>query len=179
MADKVIYAMYDDDDVTKDAAKKMVAKGIHIADVFSPFPIHGIDPIIGIKETRLGIVAFMFGITGLTLAMITIRFMMIVDWGGINIGGKPNFDFVGNMPSFVPIMFEFTVLCAAHGMAFTYFLRNGILPGMPSHNPDPRTTDDRFVVEIRPEENTQYSIEELSAIVKSTPIVEIEEKVIK
>lgn len=179
MADKVIYAMYDDDDVTKDAAKKMVAEGIHIADVFSPFPIHGIDPIIGIKETRLGIVAFMFGITGLALAMIAIRYMMIVDWGGINIGGKPNFDFKGNMPSFVPIMFEFTVLCAAHGMAFTYFLRNGILPGMPAHNPDPRTTDDRFVVEIRPEENTKFSIEELSAIVKSTPIVEIEEKVIK
>ncbi len=178
MADTVIYAMYDDDDVTKEAAKKMVAKGIHIADVFSPFPIHGIDPIIGIKETRLGIVAFMFGITGLTLAMIAIRYMMIVDWH-MNIGGKPNFDFLGNMPSFVPIMFEFTVLCAAHGMAFTYFLRNGTLPGMPSHNPDPRTTDDRFVVEIRPEENTQFSIEELSAFVKSTPIVEIEEKVIK
>jgi hypothetical protein len=178
MADTVIYAMYDDDDVTKDAAKKMVAKGIHIADVFSPFPIHGIDPIIGIKETRLGIVAFMFGITGLTLAMIAIRYMMIVDWH-MNIGGKPNFDFLGNMPSFVPIMFEFTVLCAAHGMAFTYFLRNGTLPGMPSHNPDPRTTDDRFVVEIRPEENTQFTIEELSAFVKSTPIVEIEEKVIK
>lgn len=179
MADKVIYAMYDDDDVTKDAARLMVAKGIHIADVFSPFPIHGIDPIIGVKETRLGIVAFMFGITGLALAMIAIRYMMILDWGGINIGGKPNFDFMGNLPAFVPIMFEFTVLCAAHGMAFTYFIRNGILPGMPSHNPDPRTTDDRFVVEIRPEENTQYSIEELNAIIKSTPIVEIEEKVIK
>lgn len=178
MANKVIYAMYDDDDVTKDAAKKMVAKGIRIADVFSPFPIHGIDPIIGVKETRLGIVAFMFGITGLTLAIIAIRYMMIVDWN-MNIGGKPNFDFLGNMPSFVPIMFEFTVLCAAHGMAFTYFLRNGTLPGMPAHNPDPRTTDDRFVVEIRPEDNTQFSVEELSSIVKSTPIVEIEEKLIK
>ena len=178
MEAKVIYAMYDDDDVTKDAAKKMVAKGIRIADVFSPFPIHGIDPIIGIKETRLGIVAFMFGITGLMLAMLAIRYMMIVDWH-MNIGGKPNFDFLGNLPAFVPIIFEFTVLCAAHGMAFTYFLRNGILPGMPSHNPDPRTTDDRFVVEIRPEDNTQFSMEELNAIVKSTPIVEIEEKVIK
>jgi len=179
MADKVIYAMYDDDDITKDAAKKMIAKGVHISDVFSPFPIHGIDPIIGVKETRLGIVSFMFGITGLMLAMITIRYMMIVDWGGINIGGKPNFDFLGNMPAFIPIMFEFTVLMAAHGMAFTYFLRNGILPGMPARNPDPRTTDDRFVVEIRPEENTNFSIDELTEIVKSTPIVELEEKVIK
>lgn len=179
MADTVIYAMYDDDDVTKDAAKAMVAKGIKVSDVYSPFPIHGIDPIIGVKESRLGIVSFMFGITGTMLAMITIRYMMIIDWGGINIGGKPNFDFIHNMPSFVPILFEFTVLCAAHGMAFTYFLRNGTLPGMPAHNPDPRTTDDRFVVEIKPEENTQFSIDELTEFVKSTPIVEFEEKIIK
>ncbi len=178
MADKVIYAMYDDDDETKDAAQKMVDKGIHIADVFSPFPIHGIDPIIGIKETRLGIVSFMFAITGTMLAMITIRYMMFVDWN-MNIGGKPNFAFLENMPSFIPIMFEFTVLCAAHGMAFTYFVRNGLFPGMPAHNPDPRTTDDRFVVEIRPEDNNQFSFEELSAFVKTTPIVEIEEKVIQ
>jgi hypothetical protein len=53
MADKIIYAMYDDDDVLKDGAKKLVAKGIKVAEVFSPFPIHGIDPIIGIKNTQI------------------------------------------------------------------------------------------------------------------------------
>ena len=56
------------------------------------------------------------------LAMIAIRYMMIVDWP-MNIGGKPNFTFFHNIPAFVPIIFEFTVLCAAHGMAFTYFLK--------------------------------------------------------
>jgi len=63
MAEKVIYAMYDDDDVLKDGAKMLVAKGVKVSEVFSPFPIHGIDPIIGIKNTRLGIVAFLFAIT--------------------------------------------------------------------------------------------------------------------
>ena len=38
MADKVIYAMYDDDDVLKDGAKMLVGKGVHVADVYSPFP---------------------------------------------------------------------------------------------------------------------------------------------
>jgi hypothetical protein len=52
MAEKIIYAMYDDDDVLKDGAKKLVAKGVKVAEVFSPFPIHGIDPIIGVKYTR-------------------------------------------------------------------------------------------------------------------------------
>ena len=109
MADRVIYAMYDDDDVIKTAAKKLVADGIHISDVFSPFPIHGIDPIIGVKHTRMGIVAFMFGLIGMTLPLMGMRYFMIVDWP-MNIGGKPNFSLMENLPSFIPITFEFTVL---------------------------------------------------------------------
>ena len=175
MADRVIYAMYDDDDVTKDAAKALVADGIHISDVFSPFPIHGIDPIIGVKHTRMGIVAFMFGLTGLLLALIGMRYFMIVDWP-MNIGGKPNFSLLENLPSFIPITFEFTVLFAGHGMAITYLLRNKTLPGMPADNPHPRTTDDRFVMEIRLSENSNFSSDELHAKLKKTAIVEIEEK---
>jgi hypothetical protein len=175
MADRVIYAMYDDDDVIKTAAKKLVADGIHISDVFSPFPIHGIDPIIGVKHTRMGIVAFMFGLLGMTLALMGMRYFMIVDWP-MNIGGKPNFSLLENLPSFIPITFEFTVLFAAHGMAITYLLRNKTLPGMPADNPYPRTTDDRFVMEILLSENSQFSAEEIHSKVKSTDIVQVEEK---
>ena len=121
MADKVIYAMYDDDDVLKDGAKKLVSKGVKVSEVFSPFPIHGIDPIIGVKNTRLGIMAFMYAITGTLLATIGMRYFMIVDWP-MNVGGKPNNSYLQNILAFIPITFEFTVLCAAHGMALTYFL---------------------------------------------------------
>lgn len=178
MAERVIYAMYDDDDVLKDGAKKLVAKGVKINEVFSPFPIHGIDPIIGIKTTRLGIISFLFGMLGLTLATYGMRFFMVEDWP-MNIGGKPNFTYLDNILAFIPITFEFTVLCAAHGMVITYFLRNKTLPGMPAQNPDPRTTDDRFVMEIRTTENTQFSAEELEKMVKETGIVELDQKDIK
>jgi hypothetical protein len=175
MADKVIYAMYDDDDVLKDGAKKLVSKGVKVSEVFSPFPIHGIDPIIGLKNTRLGIMAFIYGLFGLTLATLGLRYFMIVDWP-MNIGGKPSFSYMENILSFIPITFEFTVLCAAHGMAITYFLRNKTLPGMPAQNPDPRTTDDRFVIELRTSDNSQFSAEELEAMVKDTGIVELDQK---
>jgi len=178
MADKVIYAMYDDDHVLLDGAKKLVAKGVKVSEVFSPFPIHGIDPVIGVKNTRLGIMAFLYGLTGLTLATIGMRFFMIVDWP-MNIGGKPSFSYLENMLAFVPISFEFTVLCAAHGMVLTYLLKNKTLPGMPAQNPDPRTTDDRFVMEIRTNENSQFSAEELEAMLKNTGIVELDQKEIK
>jgi len=167
--------MYDDDDVLKEGAKRLVAKGVKIAEVFSPFPIHGIDPIIGVKNTRLGIMAFIYGLTGTTLATIGMRYFMIVDWP-MNIGGKPNFSYLDNMLAFIPITFEFTVLCAAHGMAITYLLRNKTLPGLPAQNPDPRTTDDKFVMEIRLSDNETYTAEELQEMLKDTGLVELDQK---
>ncbi|MDH4474594.1 MAG: DUF3341 domain-containing protein [Fluviicola sp.] len=175
MADIVIYAMYDDDDVLKDGAKKLVAKGVKVAEVFSPFPIHGIDPIIGVKQTRLGIMAFLYGLTGLMLATIGMRYFMISDWP-MDIGGKPNETYLDNVLAFVPITFEFTVLCAAHGMAITYLLRNKTLPGMPAQNPDPRTTDDKFVMEFRMSENSQFTAAELHAMLNETGMIELDQK---
>lgn len=175
MSDKVIYAMYDDDEVLKDGAKKLVSKGVKIAEVFSPFPIHGIDPIIGIKNTRLGIMAFIYGLTGLLLATVGMRFFMVTDWP-MNIGGKPNFSYLDNILAFIPITFEFTVLCAAHGMAITYMLANKTLPGMPAQNPDPRTTDDKFVIEIRLSENSTFSEGDLQTWLKETGIIELDQK---
>jgi hypothetical protein len=176
MSEKVIFATYTDEEVLKDGAKKLVSKGVKINEVFSPFPIHGIDPIIGIKNTRLGIMAFIYGLTGLTLATIGMRYFMVVDWP-MNIGGKPNFSYLENILSFIPITFEFTVLCAAHGMAITYMLRNKTLPGMPAQNPYPSTTDDRFVIEIRISENSKFSSEDIQIMVKETGIEALEEKV--
>jgi hypothetical protein len=175
MSDKVIFATYTDEEVLKDGAKKLVSKGIKINEVFSPFPIHGIDPIIGVKNTRLGIMAFIYGLTGLTLATIGMRYFMVVDWP-MNIGGKPNFSYLENILAFIPISFEFTVLCAAHGMAITYLLRNKTLPGMPAQNPYPSTTDDRFVMEIRLSENHNHSSEVIQNLLKETGIEALEEK---
>lgn len=170
--------MYDDDEVLKHSAKKLVSKGVKISEVFSPFPIHGIDPIIGVKNTRLGIMAFLYGLIGLTLATIGMRFFMVVDWP-MNIGGKPNFSYLENMLAFVPISFEFTVMCAAHGMAITYLLRNKTLPGMPAQNPDPRTTDDKFVMEIRLSENHNVTEAELDGMLQEIGYLELDKKEIK
>ncbi len=175
MSDTIIYAMYDDDDKVVNAAKKLVKEGVHVNEVFSPMPIHGIDDVIGVRHTRLGIAAFLYGLTGLMLATLGMKYFMIDDWP-MNIGGKPNFSYLENLPAFIPITFEFTVLCAAHGMSITYLLRNKTLPGMPAQNPDPRTTDDRFVMEIRQSENGQFSSDQLHAMIQSTDIVEIDEK---
>ncbi len=175
MANKVIYAVYDDPEQLKDGARKLVSSGIKVKDVFSPFPVHGLDPIIGIKRTRLGIVSFMFGITGTALAVLGIWCFNIYDWP-MNIGGKPSFHYYQNVPAFIPVTFEFTVLCAAHGMAITYLIRNKTLPGLPARNPDPRTTDDKFIMEVRTADNHGHSSEEIAGLLRQTPVTEINER---
>lgn len=172
--EKIIYATYDDDVTLLEGAKKLVSNGVHIRDVFSPFPIHGLDPVIGIKQTRLAICAFMYGLVGLSLALSGMYYFMIVDWP-MNIGGKPNDFFYQNIPAFVPISFEFTVLLAAHGMALTYFIRNWTLPGIKARNPYPSTTNDRFVMEIHPSE-CHIPVAELTEQLNQTGAILIEER---
>ncbi|MBK6753288.1 MAG: DUF3341 domain-containing protein [Flavobacteriales bacterium] len=174
MANKVVYAVYEAPEVLKSAARKLVTAGVKVRDVFSPFPIHGIDPIIGVKRTRLGIAAFMYGITGTSLALLGFWYFMIHDWP-MNIGGKPNMTLYQNLPAFVPVMFEFTVFCAAHGMALTYLIRNKTLPGMPARNPDPRSTDDKFIIEVRTEDNAQGG-DAIVELLRGTEALEINER---
>ena len=168
---KIFHVMYDDDAKVMEAAKALVGQGIRVKDVYSPFPIHGIDPIIGIKRTRLAICSFMYAMTGTSLALLGMWYFMIQDWP-MNIGGKPSFSLIENVTAFIPVTFEFSVLCGAHGMAITYLLRNGTLPGMPASNPDPRTTDDKFVVEITTENNSM-SADDIEAALRATDLLEL------
>lgn len=169
MSKAIIHGIYDDDDQLKNGAKKVVASGIRVKDVFSPFPIHGIDPIIGVPRTRLAICAFIYGITGTTLATLMMWYMMVHDWSS-DIGGKPSFAYYMNVPAFIPITFECTVLCAAHGMAITFFLRSWLLPGVSAKNPDPRTTDDKFLMLI---ETRTENVQKVESMLKETGASEV------
>ena len=175
MSRKTVYGIFDDEEVLLNSVKEIKSNNIDIKEVYTPFPVHGLDKALGLKETRMAIAAFVYGCLGITFAGLMIYNIMIIDWP-MNIGGKPNFSLHENMLSFVPIFFEFTVLCAAHGMAITYLLRNKTLPGMPARNPDPRTTDDKFIIEIKSSENAHIEDKKLSDLIKSTGFIEIEEK---
>ena len=160
MSKVAIHAIYDDEEPLMAAAKELRSKGIKVKDVFSPFPIHGIDPVIGTPRTRIAICAFIYGITGTCLATLMMWYMMIHDWP-TDVGGKPSFAYYMNVPAFIPITFEATVLCAAHGMAITYYLRCWMLPGVKAKNPDPRTTDDKFLMIVETKEENKSNIEAL------------------
>ncbi len=165
---KVIHAIYNDDDVLMDAVKKVKAERYHIEEIYTPFPVHGLDKAMGLAPTRIAIASFIYGLVGLSVAIIMMNFIMIKDWPQ-NIGGKPSFSYIENMPAFVPIMFELTVFFAAHLMVITFYLRSRMWPFKKSENPDPRTTDDHFLMEIAVDGNE----DELTNLLKESGAVEI------
>ena len=147
MAEKFIHAVYDDDDKLLDAIKNLKKNKIMIEEVFTPFPVHGLDHLLDLKPTRIAIAAFIYGCIGFTFGLLMIYYIMIVDWPQ-NIGGKPSFSLLENLPAFVPVMFELTVFFTGHLMVITFYLRSRLWPFKEAENPIPETTDDKFLIQI-------------------------------
>ncbi|MCE2614058.1 DUF3341 domain-containing protein [Flavobacteriaceae bacterium D16] len=168
MAETKIHAYYDDDDVLMHAVKKVKAARHHIEEVYCPFPVHGLDKAMGLAPTRIAITSFMYGCLGLAVAVVMMNYIMIEDWP-MNIGGKPSFSYIENMPAFVPIMFEMTVFFAAHLMVITFYLRSKLWPFKEAENPDVRTTDAHFVMEVEVHNNE----DELKELLLDTGAVEL------
>ena len=168
MSNKVIHALYDDDDVLLSAVMTLRSEKYHIEEVYTPFPVHGLDKALGLDETRLAIMAFIYGCVGLCIATLMMNYIMIEDWPQ-DIGGKPSFSYLENMPAFVPIMFEMTVFFAAHLMVITFYMRSTLWPFKKAENPNPFTTDDKFLVEIELHDNEK----ELEKLLKKSGAIDV------
>jgi len=110
----------------------------------------------------------MYGCLGLIVSIVMMKYIMIDAWP-MDIGGKPSFSYIENMPAFVPIMFELTVFFAAHLMVITFYLRSRLWPFKKAENPDVRTTDAHFIMEIEVHNNES----ELKDLLLDTGAVEL------
>jgi hypothetical protein len=132
-----------DPEAMMDALEVLHHDGVNVYDVYTPFPIHGIEPYLNIKRTRLTVAAFIYGCMGFATALLLMGTVYGLIWP-MNIGGKPALAWV----DFVPITFELTVLFAAHGMVITFFIVAQYWPGKKAVLMDDRQTDDVFVIAI-------------------------------
>lgn len=111
-------------------------------DVFTPFPVHGLEHAQGLKRSPLPFVTLGAGLAGFGLAFLLQYWTSAVDWP-IIVGGKP----FNSWPAFVPVMFELTVLLAGLSTVAAMFIFNG-LPNTKRRIFDPRLTSDRFAIVI-------------------------------
>ncbi|TAH00893.1 MAG: DUF3341 domain-containing protein [Sphingobacteriales bacterium] len=140
---KFVVGCFDDEAVLFPAVKNVRKAGYKMHDVYTPFPIHGLDHAMGLRDTSLHTAGFIYGITGTTTALSFISWVFTKDWE-LNIGGKPHFA----LPAWIPIMFELTVLFAAVGMVLTFCYLCQLAPFVKKHHFHPRATDDLFVMTI-------------------------------
>jgi hypothetical protein len=147
---KFVVGCFDEEEAVFDAVKKVRKSGYKIHDVYTPLPVHGLDRAMGLRDTSIHTAGFIYGITGTTIALSCISWIFTKDWP-LNIGGKPHFA----LPAWVPIMFEFTVLCAAVGMVLTFCYLCQLAPFVKKHHFHPRATDDKMVmvIEVTPKNN--------------------------
>ncbi len=171
-ADKhFVVGIFDDEEVLLEGVKKVRAGGIRIHEVYSPFPVHGLDEALGYARTRLPIAAFLFGMTGTILALIMQFWMLGYDWPMI-IGGK-NF---ASLPPFIPVTFELTVLLSALGMVATFLIVSDMKPYKWPRQFDIRSTDDKHVMAVDLAMNAGKSKEEIMRILRESGASEVNEK---
>jgi hypothetical protein len=92
------------------AAETVRDAGFRKWDVFTPFPVHGMDRAMGLKNSKVGWFTFLGGVAGYTTGMLMIWWMNAYDYR-IVVGGKPMF----SPYSAFPPSYELTILFGAFG----------------------------------------------------------------
>lgn len=131
------------------AVKKVRTSGFKLHDIYTPYPVHGLDEAMGLRQTSLHTAGFFYGLFGVIAALAGMAFITVHSWP-LNFDGKPHFP----LPSFIPITFEFTVLVSSVGMVLTFCWLNQLMPFVKKHVFHPRQTDDLIVMVIELTGNT-------------------------
>ncbi|MDH5609757.1 MAG: DUF3341 domain-containing protein [Cyclobacteriaceae bacterium] len=165
-----LIGVFEDEDVLLSAIRSVRGSGVKIHEVYSPFPVHGIEDALGYRRSRLSVVAFLFGLLGTTLALTMQIGMMTIDWPMI-IGGK---DYLP-IPAFIPVTFELTVLLASFGMVGTFMVISNLKPWGKAKMFDIRSTDDKHIMAIELSSN-KMSEGEIDTLLKSNGASEVNKK---
>lgn len=165
---KVLYGLYNDEEELKSAIT--TARGAHLSmlDVLTPFPVHGLDPVLGLNESRLHYLGFIYGAVGALFGFGFMSWAVVSDWP-IVFGGKPYWP----VPSYIPITFEMTVLFAAWGMTLTFYTICGMWPGVKAKILDNRITDDKFCIAFDVTGTAEKEVASLQSFFSNTGAAEV------
>lgn len=153
------------------AAEVVRDAGYEKWDVHTPFPVHGMDRAMGLRDSSVGWIVLVMGLTGCLSAFLLMWWTNGVDYPLV-IGGKPGY----SLPSMIPVMFELTILLSAFGAVFGMFGLNQL----PKHHHPvfyserfERSTDDRFFISIEASDSA-FDLEDTRELLEGTHPAHIE-----
>ncbi len=143
------------------AAEKVREAGYVKWDAHTPFPVHGMDRAMGLRDSRLGWIVLIFALIGLSGAFLMMQWMNGIDYVTV-VGDKPPAA-PQTLPSMVPILFELTILLSAFGAVFGMLHLNGL----PRHHHPVfdsdhfrLASDDRFFLSIEADD-PKFDLDEI------------------
>lgn len=165
-----ILGIFDDEAKLIKASKNLKNKNVNLFDIYTPFPVHGLDDLLKIKRTRLPIVCFIASSIGCLLAFYFQYWVSVRDWPLI-VGGKP----FNSFTAFIPVAFEITVLVGALVTVAVFFFRAGLRISLSPKIPHIGCTDDKFVVAIECVDAT-VDVENINRMLKEDGALEVQIK---
>jgi len=167
-----ILGIYDDEDALLHAVDKLQANGIEVADVMSPFPVHGIFERLKLT-TRLPYATFIYGAVGAVFVFIFLYWTSVVSYP-LKFGGKPL-----NTLSFIIIIFVMVIFIGTLLTFLTYFGIEKMFPGKKVELPYPESTNDKFVIVIeKKSEMANAVVKNINDLLKETGASEILESTV-
>jgi hypothetical protein len=139
-----LVATFSKEDALRDAARQLRDRGIRMYDIYTPYPVQGMDELMGVAPSRLPLVTLAGGLAGCAGALAMQFYMAVFDWP-LNVGGKPP----NSTLAFVPITFELTVLGAGLITAAAFLTRSRLAPGARAAQFADGTTEDVFALVLR------------------------------
>lgn len=141
-----LLAEYDTPRAVYKACEKTRDAGYLIWDSYTPFPVHGLDKAMGLRQSVLPWFVFVGGMLGATCGF-TLQWWASTIAYPIIAQGKPYFP----MQAFVPVTFEVGVLFASFSAVLGMLALNGLPRFHHSLFNSPRfarVTDDKFFIAI-------------------------------
>ena len=116
-----LLAEYPDEESLVVAARRVRELGYRYVEAYTPYPVHGLAEVLGIRGVRLPRIVLGGALLGLALAMMMQWYSSVIDYP-LNVGGRP----LASWPSFMPIAFELVILIAGISAVLGMFALNGL-----------------------------------------------------
>ena len=149
-------------------ARRLRAIGFHELEAYTPYEVRDLEPLLGIRRSRIPVAGAVFAIAGTLAAYLIIWFCNAYD-SPLDVGGRP----LDSLPADVPIMFETAVLFSALAIFVAVIVRSG-MPRL--HRPVSeidgfeRTSVDRYWIGIDEHELSHAHFERAVSAIGANPI---------
>ena len=170
MAGTFKVGVFDEEEKLKSSLTNLVEKGIHIHEVYTPYPMHDVLRTLK-RKSMLPTAGLIYGLTGAAAVLIFLYYTSVISWP-IVYGGKP----FNAFPSFIIITIVLTIFIVTISSLATFSARSKLVPGNKNVIFDDRATDDKFIIVLSESEIDPDNYKEASEIMKNLGALEVVEK---